>query len=137
MAYLPNNDVAVLFDIDLNCSYNDGDIVGICEDGKIRPFNFESEIKPVEYIGVLSLNPQILLGCWGTSEENKLPVIIAGRKSCWVNGTKLSPGKKIVMDRNIGSFREYDSLFDREYNGIIISVEEENRDKSLCYILFK
>jgi hypothetical protein len=60
--FLPNSDIVEVFDIDTNCKYNDGDLVGICPDGLIRPLNTDSEIKPVEYIGVVAFQLSILVG---------------------------------------------------------------------------
>ena len=126
------NDIAELFDSDPNYEYKDGDLVGIGVDGLVRPFS-EGD---VEYIGVVSLTPSTILG--GTLEKgSKIPVAIAGRKSCWVKGTKVVPGRRIIADEEFGMFRVCDKLFDTEYNGIVIKVQEVTDTDSLCYILLK
>ena len=126
------NDIAELFDSDPNYEYKDGDLVGIGVDGLVRPFS-EGD---VEYIGVVSLTPSTILG--GTLEKgSKIPVAIAGRKSCWVKGTKVVPGRRIIADEDFGMFRVCDKLFDTEYNGIVIKVQEVTDTDSLCYILLK
>ena len=133
---ISNNDIAELFDADSDCIYNDGDLVGICIDGLVRPLITETDIKPVEYVGVVSLNPAAILG-GVIGNSAKIPIAICGRKYCWVRGTGNLIGRKVVVDYERGIFKVWDKLFDSDYNGIILSVEEENNDKSLCYILLK
>ena len=127
-------DIAELFDIDTSCSYKDGDLVGICSDGLVRPLNIN--IKPIEYIGIVSLKPQIILGNVDLTKDNKIPIAIAGKKTCWVKG-KVTPGRKVTVDYGNYMFKLHDKVFDHEYNGIIITVKSETEDKCLCDILLK
>lgn len=133
---LSNNAIAELFDADSDCSYNDGDPVGICIDGLVRPFDNNTELKPVEYVGVVSLTPSFILGGI-TGQTSKVPVAISGKICIWVNGNGNLIGKKVLFDKDKLIFRPFDRLFDSEYNGIIINVEGENKDRSLCNILLK
>ena len=133
---ISNNDIAELFDADNECVYNDGDPVGICIDGLVRPFDNNTELKPVEYVGVVSLNPSFILGGI-TGQTSKVPVAISGIVRIWINGTGNLIGRKILFDTDKQIFRIFDRLFDSEYNGIIISVEETNNDKNLCSVLIK
>lgn len=133
---ISNNDIAELFDADNECVYNDGDPVGICIDGLVRPFDNNTELKPVEYAGVVSLNPSFILGGI-TGQTSKVPVAISGIVRIWINGAGNLIGRKILFDKDKQMFRIFDKLFDSEYNGIIISVEETNNDKNLCSVLIK
>ena len=133
---ISNNDIAELFDADPDCIYNDGDLVGICIDGLVRPLINNTELKPVEYVGVVSLNPAAILGGI-IGKTSKIPVAICGRKYCWVKGSGNLVGRRVVVDYTTGEFKLWDKLFDSEYNGIVLSEEETNKDRTLCYILLK
>lgn len=130
------NDIAELFDADPDCIYNDGDLVGICIDGLVRPLINNTELKPVEYVGVVSLNPAAILGGI-IGKTSKIPVAICGRKYCWVKGSGNLVGRRVVVDYATGEFKLWDKLFNSEYNGIVLSEEEANKDRTLCYILLK
>ena len=125
-----------VFDADPNCTYNDGVLVGICEDGLVRPFINDTEIIPVEYIGVVSKDEKNikdpLIG-----RKDKVRVQVFGKKFCLVEGTDITPGRRVVVDSETGKFKLWDKVFDSEYNGIVIKVEEVNDEDCLCQILLK
>lgn len=119
------NDLAEMFDSDPDCVYEDGDPLGICEDQLVRPL---SHVKAIEYIGICSKNPAILLGN-SSKEENKVGVALSGRKRIKVKTfTPVSNliGRKVIATPK--GFGLYSKNFDHECHGVIVGFNSEISD---------
>ena len=108
-----SNNITDLFDSDPGLQYSEGDLVGICNDGVVRPMPYSSV---VSYIGVVdSIEP-----------DNKVSVILVGKKDCYVKTNTRDVmnliGKKVIASKSENYFTIWDSTFDidKKYDGIII-----------------
>lgn len=115
------NDIAEEFESDPDLQYSDGDLVGICSDGLIRPMAYD----PVSYIGVVTTNPAVI--CGSIKSNNKVLVALTGKKTCYIKTSsadlhKLIGRKVIASTEGDNAFTLYDNVFDRDkgFNGIII-----------------
>lgn len=114
-----NNCVTEIFDADPELCYSDGDLVGICDDGLVRPISYGNV---VNYIGVVTIDPKV------TYDKSKVLVMLLGKKECCVK-TKIGDlykliGKKVLVNKSTGDncFEVFDEVFDlnKACNGIII-----------------
>ena len=115
------NDLAEEFEADPNLTYNDGDLVGICEDGVVRPLAYG---KVVNYIGVVTTKPAVT--CGAIKFGSKVLVALIGKKDCYVKTNNRDIvgliGKKVLAVNGDNAFSLWDSTFDigKKYDGIII-----------------
>ena len=115
------NDLAEEFESDPNLTYNDGDLVGICNDGVVRRLSYGSV---VNYIGVVTTKPAVT--CGGVKANNKVLVALMGKKDCYVktNNRDIAGliGKKVLAVKGDNAFVLWDDTFDigKKCDGIII-----------------
>lgn len=115
------NDIAEEFSSDPGLNYIDGDLVGICDDGIVRPLAYGTS---VNYIGVVTKKPAVV--CGSIEDKNKVLVALIGKKDCYVktNTTNILGliGKKVIASKDENLFVIWDEVFDngKPYNGIII-----------------
>ena len=111
-----DNCIAELFDADPELCYSNGDLVGICSDGLVRPMAYN----PVSYVGVVNSDGNV-------ENSNKVLVTLIGKRSCYIKTVstdlhKLIGRKVIASTDGDNAFVLYDNIFDRDkgFNGIII-----------------
>ncbi len=111
-----NNCIAEWFNADPELHYSDGDLVGICSDGLVRPIAYG----PIIYIGVVTSDNN-------TETFDKVSVTLVGKKTCYIKTVstdlhKLIGRKVIASTDGDNAFVLYDDIFDRDkgFNGIII-----------------
>ena len=123
------NDLAEEFESDPDLTYTDGDLVGICNDGVVRPLAYGNV---VNYIGVVTTKPAVT--CGSVKDNNKVLVALIGKKDCYVktNNRDITGliGKKVLAAKGDNAFVLWDDTFDidKKYDGIIIgNVYETSR----------
>lgn len=115
------NDIAEEFSADPDLTYNDGDLVGICNDGIVRPLSFSGVIS---YIGVVTKNPAVT--CGTINDNHVVKVALMGKKVCEIKVRTRNImgliGRKVIASKDEGTFVLWDDTFDNDkvYNGIII-----------------
>ena len=109
-----NTDVIEVFGADKNLTYSDGDLVGICNDGLVRPLEYGCV---VNYIGVVTSFD---------ASSSEVSVLLVGKKECCVkvNSRDLTTliGKKVLAIKGENAFVVWDNIFDvdKKYDGIIL-----------------